>query len=256
MKYTEISNLILRHKDHRDGLVRRTVISLIPVLASFDTASFVEHHLAVATSHLLVQLNKDKDRPAVFVAIGKVALVVRGEVGGYLEAILLNVKEGLQAGKGGKKVSSEGSILECIRMLADAVGPALTKYMHELFDHMFAGGLTEQLRVTLVEICLHIPPLHFAVQERLLVAISYCLLTQVKSPVKAVDRTRANSVGLQANREMFTGQAIDAVDVNSIILCLNILGTFDFSNHISHQLVRDYSLPYIDDDNADGLKVG
>jgi FKBP12-rapamycin complex-associated protein len=213
----------------------------------------VEHHLAVAMSHLLVQLNKDKDRPAVFVAIGKVALVVRGEVGGYLEAILLNVKEGLQAGKGGKKVSSEGSILECIRMLADAVGPALTKYMHELFDHMFAGGLTEQLRVTLVEICLHIPPLHFAVQERLLVAISYCLLTpvnlfsygKVKSPVKAVDRTRANSVGLQANREMFTGQAIDAVDVNSIILCLNILGTFDFSNHISHKLARDYSLPYI-----------
>jgi hypothetical protein len=46
---------------------------------------------------------------------------VRGNVGVYLEAILLNVKEGLQVSKGGKRSASEGSILECIRMLAAAV---------------------------------------------------------------------------------------------------------------------------------------
>jgi FKBP12-rapamycin complex-associated protein len=132
-------------------------------------------------------------------------------------------------------------------------GPALTKYMHELFDHIFSAGLTEQLKMTLVELCVHIPPLHFEIQERLLVAISHCLLEQGSGNhfKTTPDRGRANSVGLNTTRDIFTGLSIDSVDVNSIILCLNILGTFDFSNHVSHQLVRDYSLPYIDDDYAD-----
>ena len=44
-------------------------------------------------------------------------------------------------------------------MLAKAVGPALTKYMHELLDHMFASGLTQTLHNTLVDLTGRIPPL-------------------------------------------------------------------------------------------------
>ena len=44
-------------------------------------------------------------------------------------------------------------------MLAVAVGPALTKYMHELLDQMFSAGLTEALRQALVDMSTHIPPL-------------------------------------------------------------------------------------------------
>lgn len=103
--------------------MRRTVVSLIPILAQFDQASFVESHLADSMSHMLYQLKKDRDRPSVFVSIGKVSLAIRGNIGPYLDAILQNVKEGLTA-KTGKNKPVDGQIscvLECIRMLAAAV---------------------------------------------------------------------------------------------------------------------------------------
>ena len=53
----------------------------------------------------------------------------------------------------------ETSIFDCISMLAKAVGPALTKYMHELLDLLFASGLTEALTKALVDLSVYIPPL-------------------------------------------------------------------------------------------------
>lgn len=85
-------------------------------------------------------------------------------------------------------------------------GPALTKYMHELFDPMLSNGLTEQLQLTLVEICQHIPPLHSAVQDRLLHSLSLILLPSARfsKTIASHDRNRSNPASLQASREMFT----------------------------------------------------
>lgn len=44
-------------------------------------------------------------------------------------------------------------------MLAQSVGPALTKHMHELLDLMFAYGLSPSLHNALVELGRDIPPL-------------------------------------------------------------------------------------------------
>jgi hypothetical protein len=49
-------------------------------------------------------------------------------------------------------------------MLASALGPSMTKYMHEVLDLMFQWGLTEQLRQALVVIARHIPPLLESIQ--------------------------------------------------------------------------------------------
>lgn len=94
---------------------------MVPTLAQFDMASFVSNHLSISMSHLLSQLKKDRDRPAIFIALGKVALAIRGNIGPYLDAVLLNIKEGLSLKVGKAKTSNEVSILECIRMLAAAV---------------------------------------------------------------------------------------------------------------------------------------
>lgn len=51
-------------------------------------------------------------------------------------------------------------------MLAQAVGPALTKYMHELLEQMFAGGLSEPLRQALVDLSIYIPPLLPTIQGK------------------------------------------------------------------------------------------
>lgn len=70
---------------------------------------------------------------------------------------------------------------QCISMLAIAVGPTLTKYMHELLDYMFAGGLTDSLQKALVDLSTHIPPLLPNIQERLLDMLSVILFSRVYS---------------------------------------------------------------------------
>jgi hypothetical protein len=51
-------------------------------------------------------------------------------------------------------------------MLAQAVGPNLTKLLHDQLDLMFAAGLSEPLRQALVAIEEHIKPLRRTVQGR------------------------------------------------------------------------------------------
>ncbi len=50
-------------------------------------------------------------------------------------------------------------MLQCVGMLAAAVGPNLTTLLHNQLDLMFAYGLSESLRQALVAIVTHIPPL-------------------------------------------------------------------------------------------------
>lgn len=52
----------------------------------------------------------------------------------------------------------------CVGMLAAAVGPSLTKLLHDMLDLMFHSGLTEPFRKALVAIARHIPPLLRTVQ--------------------------------------------------------------------------------------------
>lgn len=53
---------ILNFKSHRDALVRKMVITLIPTLAVYDPQTFAEHHLHQAMAHLLTQLDKPNER--------------------------------------------------------------------------------------------------------------------------------------------------------------------------------------------------
>lgn len=95
LKYIEVSDLILKHKDHKEGLVRRTVISLIPSLASFDLPSFLSLHLNSCMSHLLSQVKKDRDKHYAFVSIGKVAIAVESHISPFLDSIIQNLRETL-----------------------------------------------------------------------------------------------------------------------------------------------------------------
>jgi FKBP12-rapamycin complex-associated protein len=112
-----------------------------------------------------------------FVAIGKVSIAIGYNISPYLDSILQNVKEALSLRptyiinanayyifSRSKGSSSDASLFQCLRMLSQAVGPALTKYMHELLDMMFAYGLSDNLHLTLVDLVLNIPPLLPSIQ--------------------------------------------------------------------------------------------
>jgi len=60
--FLDSAEQILSFRQHRDSLVKRMVITLIPTLAVYDTQTFSEHYLHKAMGHLLTQLEKPNER--------------------------------------------------------------------------------------------------------------------------------------------------------------------------------------------------
>lgn len=85
----------------------------------------------------------------------------------FLDSVMTQIKTGLQM-RGRKNAPSEEPIFQCVGMLASAVGPNLTKLLHDQLDLMFACGLSEPLRVALTAIAKYIPPLLRTIQGGLL----------------------------------------------------------------------------------------
>lgn len=102
--YLDTAETIIRLRSHRDPLIRKTIIQLIPTLAVYDNKSFSEHFLHKAMSHLLESLTRPAERSAAFIAIGQVSTSVKGDMKKFLDLIMDNVKQGLQMRGYGLKV--------------------------------------------------------------------------------------------------------------------------------------------------------
>ncbi len=165
-RFHRACEMIFRLYRHRDLLIRRTITTLVPVLANYDPQYFAEKHLGSVMTMFTEQLRRDKDRTAppresaaqTFEAMGLVAAAMGSRMKPYIEQILACVKDGLQ-NKGRKNSVPEAPIFICIGYLATAVGPHLTKYMHELLDLMFACGLSMHLVQALERLVISVPPL-------------------------------------------------------------------------------------------------
>ncbi|KAH7926057.1 FAT-domain-containing protein [Leucogyrophana mollusca] len=246
---------ILRFKSHRDGLVRKMVITLIPTLAAYDTQTFSEHYLHKSMGHLLTQLEKPNERSFAFIAIGHTATAVGSDMRTFLDPIMLQIKIGLQA-RGKKNAPSEEPMFQCVGMLATAVGLNLTKLLHDQLDLFFACGLSEPLRQALTAIAHNIPPLLKTIQDRLLDLLSTILCGQpfksIGEPVSLVRRDiNAITRELNASQTNKSGKRPEL-----ITLALSTLGTFDFSGHVLNEFVRTCALPYLEDDNTEVRRAG
>ena len=60
--FLDTAEQILRFKSHRELVVRKMVITMIPSLAAYDTQTFNEHFLHKAMAHLLTLLEKPAER--------------------------------------------------------------------------------------------------------------------------------------------------------------------------------------------------
>ena len=121
---------------------------------------------------------------AAFLAIGHLAVNLGSEMKPFIEEIMRNVKDALRQ-RGRKNAPDEKPIFQCVAMLATALGPTLTRLMHEVLDLMFQWGLTEPLRQALVVIARHIPPLLRSIQDRLLDMLAMTLTGQPYRPLGA-----------------------------------------------------------------------
>lgn len=254
-RFHRACDLVFRLHKHRDPLIRRTITSLVPVLANYDPTYFAEVHLGNVIGIFTDQLRREKDRSTkdsvaqTFEAIGLVSAAMGNKMKLYIEQILACIKEGLQS-RGKKNAMPEPPIFFCIGHLATAVGPHLTKYMHELLDLMFACGLSVHLVQALHRIVRSVQPLLRVIQDRLLDMLSTVLINQPYRPLGAPNGTRNQAVH---HTNVLVGN--ESKSVETITVALETLGDFDFSGHILNEFVRNCTLPYFENDHAEVRKA-
>ena len=93
--YREACEIVFKFRDHREQLIRRQIITLIPILASYSPMDFIASYLHKFMIHLQGQLKKEKERNPAFIAIGKVASAVGSAIAPYLDSILVYIREAL-----------------------------------------------------------------------------------------------------------------------------------------------------------------
>ncbi|KAJ1339772.1 hypothetical protein BSLG_005591 [Batrachochytrium salamandrivorans] len=249
-RYTEVCEIVLRYREHRETLIRQTIIQIIPDLALFDPVQFANNYLGVYVGYLLMQIKRDKEHSMAFLAIGRVGMAVGRGIVDYLDAILTSVKDTLKAQSKLRDEVSAGPF-QCISLLAISVGPALTKHIQGLLDYMFTGDLTEPFCQALVDLSTHIPQLLPVIQGRLLNAISMILCHRVYchpgAPKAYTNAPYGSLVLCDSQPQIATGKPLN---YTAILLALRTLGTFDFKGHMLHELVHECAWLYLEEDNG------
>ncbi|KAF9116461.1 phosphatidylinositol kinase- protein kinase tor1 [Mortierella sp. AM989] len=251
-KFRDTCETVLRFKDHRDSLIKRTVMHLLPIMAAYDPSDFMIVYMDKAMGHLLGQIQTDKerkiindaDRSVAFRAIGKLALVAKRDMEEYLDEAIRCIKEDLRAKINSKtRTAPDPSIFSCISMLAQAVGQTMEIYIPELLDLMLKTGLSEPMCQSLTDISTYIPRSLSGIQGRLLDMISLILSgSHYKDP--GAPKSKKNAHTRSSSYFPMTR------NVETIILALRTLGSFNFSEHKLNEFVKDSCIIYLDDENA------
>lgn len=121
-------------------------------------------------------------------------------------------------------------MLECLSMLALAVGQTLSKYMESLLDPIFACGLSKALTQALVDMAHYIPPIKATIQEKLLDMLSLVLCGRPFQPLGCPD----NRLPPMPSFVKESGPQSPEVTDTEITLALLTLGSFDFSGKLCH----------------------
>ena len=248
--YREACEIALRLKGHKEIKIRGEIVLIVPILASYSPSDFCSFYIHNFMTFLSGQLKREKERSAAFIAIGKIATAVTSSIHNYLDGILLSIKDGLK--HRARSRDKDGSVFECISMLATAVGQALTKHVEDgLLDFMFACGLSESLTQALVDMAHYVAPVKPQIQEKLLDLISLVLCGRSFKPL-----------GCPPNRTPPVPQFAKEWQQNGVIhgdaeiaLALYTLGSFDFKGTILNEFVRDVALPYVKNNSPEIRKA-
>ncbi|KAL7227451.1 hypothetical protein ACSBR1_022327 [Camellia fascicularis] len=160
----EFAEIVLRYLEHRDRLVRLSITSLLPRIAHFLRDRFVTNYLAICMDHFFAVLKTPAERASGFVALGKMAGALDGELVHYLPTITSHLRDAIAPRRG--KPSLEA--LSCVGSIAKAMGSAMEPHVHGLLDAMFSAGLSTTLVEALEKLTVSIPSLLPTIQDRLL----------------------------------------------------------------------------------------
>ncbi|ODQ63316.1 FAT-domain-containing protein [Nadsonia fulvescens var. elongata DSM 6958] len=252
-KFDTLCEMILQYKDHKDSLIRRTVMIMLPDLAKYNPSEFSKAYIHKTMLHLLCQLKKDREKQYAFKSIGDIAVSVRSNMAPYLDAILENARESLLV-KSRCKREQEAAIFECIGKLAETVGQALAKHISgDVLTLVLGCALSEDLYMCLKKLVANIPVLAPQIQDQLLNILSYTLSgAPFRLPGSPNSTQLMNSVAAREYRESMISKESNGNDTMTenqlVTLALRILGGFTFKHSLS-EFVRYCAITYIEDED-------
>ncbi|KAJ5094952.1 Serine/threonine-protein kinase tor2 [Penicillium argentinense] len=227
--YRNACEIVLRLKDHRDAKIRNQVVLTIPILAP-------------------TQEGEGKKRGLV--AIGKIATAVGPAISGYLDGIIVYIREALAMKARNRAGIDEAPMFECISMLSLAVGQTLNGHMEQLLDAIFACGLSKSLTQALVDMAHYIPPIKPVIQDKLLDELSIILSGTSFRPLGCPENRLPPMPAFA--RDFGPPESYSEAE---IALALHTLGSFDFSGHSLNEFVRGVAINYVENDNPDIRKA-
>ncbi|KAI9470354.1 armadillo-type protein [Coemansia mojavensis] len=252
--FGQVCEMALRLKDHRDSVVHKTSIALLPVLARYSPQEFTrvsagssESMLGRACNYLITlsrATDQTRDRAAAFVALGSISQFCSTEFRSFLEPTTRAIRDALMQRAKMRIASAEAdetvaAVLQTIATLAAAMGPALTRYMRDILDLMFAAGLSQALCDSLLVLEREVSQLQPAIHGRLLDVVSIIL---VNVPFRL-----SNGREQQSDSTLLVTKAASSIPVTTdmLVLALRTLRMFDFSEENLSEFVRNAILQYL-----------
>eukprot|EP00697_Spironema_sp_BW2_P017838 gnl/Spiro4/9656_TR5124_c0_g1_i1.p1 gnl/Spiro4/9656_TR5124_c0_g1~~gnl/Spiro4/9656_TR5124_c0_g1_i1.p1 ORF type:complete len:2413 (+),score=551.86 gnl/Spiro4/9656_TR5124_c0_g1_i1:148-7386(+) len=233
ISYDEFCDAILRYRDSREKMIKKTVLSLIPSLALLHPATFgASRHLEPSLHHILSVIKKDTECSG-FLALGQIAKAIGTRVQPHLGEILARIKEVLSTSKRSSRASAANGTtstnhdeaVTCLSMLVAAMGGSSDVVVIDtaLLEQLFSCGLTVAMIEALRSFSQHLPNLVPEIQRRLLDLISL-LLARVPYI--------APGMPLASRRPTYAVVSSETHDSAQIVLALTTLRTFDFSSFV------------------------
>jgi FKBP12-rapamycin complex-associated protein len=155
-KYTEVFSFILKSKDVREKIIKKTITKLFPKLAAYQPDKFVASYLPECMNHIMNQFKKELKSTA-FVAMGEIAVIVKDDFQPFLANCIAAIKATFEMKA--KNTNSVKEAIVCVSLFAKAMGAGLEPALEQggLLDHLFACGLSETLVESLSQIGKNVP---------------------------------------------------------------------------------------------------
>ncbi|KAH7327706.1 atypical PIKK FRAP protein kinase [Rhizoctonia solani] len=244
--YQEASGNILALRQHRDGMVRRSCIAILPDLAAYDSDSFSFQHMRGVITHLLavtVKPTSPDERGLAFKVIGALAKALQTGIMSMMDKIVERIHEALTTFV--KKTSPPvDPVFECIKKLAKALGPLFARHAQSLLNAMFSHPLSEWLKRAVDAIIHHCMVLAPDIKERLLQLLTMTLCQRRYEPLGSPEANTGTSPVADVKAQI----ALHGYE--RIALALHVLGTSDFTGHNLSEVVRVCIIPYLAEEHA------
>ncbi|KAJ1919293.1 phosphatidylinositol kinase- protein kinase tor1 [Mycoemilia scoparia] len=274
-RFVETTEVLLRYKDSKDLDIRKLVMDMLPKFAQYYPSEFIRPRGPNVDSFLqqscnwLIELNNyDKVRPYAFASLAGLADACKSDFKPFLEVTIMAAKGILVLSNVNASIDPK-PVLFLIHDLAYSMGPALTKYMHEILDLMFDTGLSYPLCKALSALKREVNQLSVVIQDQLINTISLVLAGEpfrvesaaitnlenkfqsnmLASPtVPGTPIDGSFNFGKSNSNSSATNDKIPAIPTtDDIVMALNILGNFGFDRENMSVFIQKVVLPFLND---------